>query len=474
MRSPWVPLPPSRPPRLRPLHWTWVLLSAVAVVIVGTGVGWWLWRQADGLAAADLARARADAIRTGLTAAGGTGAALALLLAVRRQRSTEVALDLTDIDLAQKKQAAADAAHDATERRITDLYTKAAEQLSSDKAAVQLAGVLALERLAQGAPELRQTVVDLLCAHIRMTPSAGKQSANDMTNGSQSRLHSRIAGHRRKLGSSTESRTASTNAGEIHVRATARDVLLRHLRYLKKNNRGLLMEEKYSQVNGEHWDGIRLDLSNTTLTGWDLTACRISAGTFAHTTFADRCDFTLADFTDDVDFTGSTFLADASFYKARIGGNADFSGATFHKDAHFEDMDASDGHLYFEGSLFEGMTWFDDADICYADFRQSEFLRECYINRARFGSVSFYKVVFTIKAHFGGATFRGQTTITSDLAILDGTRITKIDGRNQTWPPSYTVKAQPDGSGVLERRHDWENGTAPAERPTLRSLLSDS
>lgn len=448
-------------------------MSAVAVVIVGAGVGWLLWRQADGLATADLARARADAIRTGLTAAGGTGAALALLLAVRRQRSTEVALDLTDIDLAQKKQAAADAAHDATERRITDLYTKAAEQLGSDKATVQLAGVFALERLAQAAPELRQTVVDLLCAYIRMPPSASKESGNNTANGSPSRQNSKVAGRRQKLGSPTETRTALTNVGEIDVRTAVRDVLLRHLRYLKRNNSGLRLEDKFSQENKEHWGEIRLDLSNTTLTDWDLTACRISAGTFAHTTFAGCCEFTLADFAGDVDFTGSTFLADASFYKARIEGTADFSDATFREDAHFENVDASDGTLYFEGSVFEGMTWFDDADIRYADFHKAAFLRECYLNRVRFGSVSFYGVTFTIKARFEGSIFCGPATVTSDLAILGGARITKMNRRLQTWPPSYTVEAQPDGSGILERKHDWKPGTAPSERPTLRSLLSN-
>jgi hypothetical protein len=55
------------------------------------------------------------------------------LLAVRRQRSTELALDLQADDLAQKEQMAAAAAHDAAERRITDLYANAVEQLGSDK-----------------------------------------------------------------------------------------------------------------------------------------------------------------------------------------------------------------------------------------------------------------------------------------------------------------------------------------------------
>ncbi|WHT22421.1 hypothetical protein N8J89_15525 [Crossiella sp. CA-258035] len=93
--------------------------------------------------------ARAEAIRTGLTAAGGTGAALALLLAVRRQRSTEAALGL---------QAEA-----------------AADQLGSDKARVRLNGLYALARLAEGNADHRQMIVDLICAYLRMpySPRSG-------------------------------------------------------------------------------------------------------------------------------------------------------------------------------------------------------------------------------------------------------------------------------------------------------------
>jgi hypothetical protein len=49
----------------------------------------------------------------------GTGGLVALELAARRQRSTELTLVHTE--------------HDATERRITELYTKAADQLGSDQ-----------------------------------------------------------------------------------------------------------------------------------------------------------------------------------------------------------------------------------------------------------------------------------------------------------------------------------------------------
>ena len=76
------------------------------------------------------------------------------MLAFRRQHHQEVATDLTD--------------RDATERRITELYTKAVEQLGNDKAPVRLGGLYALERLAQDNPAQRQTIVNVICAYLRM------------------------------------------------------------------------------------------------------------------------------------------------------------------------------------------------------------------------------------------------------------------------------------------------------------------
>jgi hypothetical protein len=49
-------------------------------------------------------------------------------------------------------------------QRITDLYIKPVEQLGSDKAPVRLGGLYALERLAQGNPDQRQTIVNVPCA----------------------------------------------------------------------------------------------------------------------------------------------------------------------------------------------------------------------------------------------------------------------------------------------------------------------
>ena len=143
-------------PVWRPMPaWSWMLAAAAAVVIVAVGVTMWLLAIAGGAKpGTDRANSRLDAVRTGLAAGAGAGAAVGLMLAFRRQHHQEIATDLTN--------------GDATERRITELYTKAVEQLGNDKAPVRLGGLYALERLAQDNRAQRQTIVNVICAYLRM------------------------------------------------------------------------------------------------------------------------------------------------------------------------------------------------------------------------------------------------------------------------------------------------------------------
>ncbi|MEV7297696.1 hypothetical protein AB0N79_39785 [Streptomyces microflavus] len=59
--------------------------------------------------------------------------------------------------------------HRADSTQLTERYTKAAEQLGHEQAAVRPAGVYAIARLADDWPEQRQVCVDVLCAQLRMT-----------------------------------------------------------------------------------------------------------------------------------------------------------------------------------------------------------------------------------------------------------------------------------------------------------------
>lgn len=117
------------------------------------------WPATAGLTGADLVKARLDALKIRLSIGVGSGGVVALYLAWRRQHSTEADLDNRERALAQQyevpahqqavaattqahQERVADDAHaDATARRITELYLKAAELLGSDKAPVRLSAL---------------------------------------------------------------------------------------------------------------------------------------------------------------------------------------------------------------------------------------------------------------------------------------------------------------------------------------------
>jgi hypothetical protein len=224
--------------------------------------------------------ARLEALKTAANIVVGTGGAAALLLAARRQRSAE-------LDLVQKD-------HDATERRVTEIYSKAADQLGSDKAPVRLAGLYSLERLAGGYAPHRQTIVNVLCAYLRMPfEHAGK------------------------------------NAEELQVRKTAQRILMLHLR-----------PGSAEQPNEGFWPDIDLDFSGATLVELDLTHCSVRSivcsGTKFHeptsfrgTTFRTKADFGRADFQGRTDFRGTVFGGDRdSFTGADFWSLVDFGTET--------------------------------------------------------------------------------------------------------------------------------------------------
>lgn len=254
---------------------TIALWSAGTLVLAGLAAMLLLWRLGGG---SPQDSAKLDALRTAANILVGTGGAAALLLAARRQRSAE-------LDLVQKD-------HDATERRITEIYSKAADQLGSDKAPVRLAGLYSLERLAQDYEPQRQTIVNVICAYLRMPfdPDAADPEVKQ----------------------------------ELQVRQTAERLLGLHLRYVE------------GEVNGAYWPNIDLDLVGAKLTKLKLVRCRIRSAvfheteffgltSFRHTTFTSKADFNNAKFTGPVDFRNMTF--------ENIGSS--FIGATFDNETDF-------------------------------------------------------------------------------------------------------------------------------------------
>ena len=161
-------------------RWPWLLSNAgiltVTVIVAGIGITTLVVMLliADGAPDTERAKLQIEALKYGLGFFAAAGAVAALLVAVRRQLLAEHAHDLSERNHRLALQAQAHTETDATERRVTDLYTKAVEQLGSTDAAVRLGGLYALERVAQNNPTQRQTIVNVFCAYLRMpyTPPA--------------------------------------------------------------------------------------------------------------------------------------------------------------------------------------------------------------------------------------------------------------------------------------------------------------
>jgi hypothetical protein len=123
----------------------WVAAVALAVVIVwallvpGT---YWLARHDIGSANGSLATARDAARGRLLTLGAGLLAAGALLFTARTFALSR-------------------------EGQVTDRYTKAVEQLGSDKLDVRIGGIYALERVARDSAKDHPTVMEVLTAFIR-------------------------------------------------------------------------------------------------------------------------------------------------------------------------------------------------------------------------------------------------------------------------------------------------------------------
>jgi hypothetical protein len=324
-------------PHLRPIPaWSWMIAAVISVAVTALVVTIWLLAIAGhAKGATDQANARLDAVRTGLAAGAGAGAAVGLMLAFRRQHHQEIATAQTD--------------EDATERRITELYTKAVEQLGSDKAPVRLGGLYALERLAQGNQAQRKTIVNVICAYLRMPfppqPPASRPAPADAENAAAADLETLA---NRSAGDDTWQQ-------EEQVRRTAQRILTDHLRKPDDN------QQPVDRPTAPFWDQINVDLTGATLIDFDLAHCKVTGeARFAGATFTGDARFDGATFTHGARFDGATFTRGALFGGAIFTGDAWFSGAIFTRDAWFSRATFTHGAL-FRRATFAGGAGFDGA-----------------------------------------------------------------------------------------------------------------
>ncbi|MEU5700464.1 pentapeptide repeat-containing protein [Streptomyces aurantiacus] len=284
-------------------------------------------------------------------------------------------------------------AHRAEASQLADRYTTAAEQLGHDQAAVRLAGVYALARLADDWAEQRQVCIDVLCAYLRMPyePDASGTS------------------HR---------------VGEREVRQTIIRVIRDHLH--------------------------QLDAPTTWCSyDFDFTGATFDGGDFSRIHFLGRVAFDRAEFSGDaITFYGTVFsrgvvtFADAEFSSGTV---VNFANVEFNKGVvSFEYAKFNGSLVTFNYAAFNGVVSFVGAEFSGGTVT---FVRAEFNN----GAVGFHRTALTSGSIcFDGARFLGGTvdfngatlsggTITFHGATLSGGTVgfdgTRFSGTTFDWGP---------------------------------------
>ncbi|MEV6819192.1 pentapeptide repeat-containing protein [Nocardiopsis dassonvillei] len=266
----------------------WLILTAWAVAIAAVAgmvvLVWFVLGTPRLTLPAELSPRALDAIATRVFAVvAGLGGVALLVIHYRRQRTTEA-------DAERAEQAAAR----EIAKLFTDTFDSASDKLGSEHAAVRLAGVHALARLADEAPEGRedlvQMVIDVLCAYLRMPYDYAPEPIP---------------------------KNASRERREEHRRCELEFAALREVRHTIIRVIGDRLRRD------TRWRGKDYDFTGVVFDGGDLSGTHFSGG---------RVDFRGAEFSGgEVEFHGAKFSGGwVSFSWARFsGGRVDFRGAEF-------------------------------------------------------------------------------------------------------------------------------------------------
>ncbi|RFC78238.1 pentapeptide repeat-containing protein [Streptomyces sp. AcE210] len=302
--------------RYTPNLWPVWIVAPVALIAAGA-LGWVIYHYAYdhfAQAAADQEPPKPvninDPLKATVTALTLIGAVLAGLYAYRKQLLAE------------------GDAHRADASQLADRYTTAAEQLGHDQAAVRLAGVYALARLADDWAEQRQVCIDALCAYLRM-PYEPDPTAPEHKAGEREVRQTII----RVIRDHLQQPDAATAWCERNFDFTS--AVFDGGSFSTSHFRGTV------DFGGAEFTGGRVDFRSTMFRGGRVT--------FGNAGFrGGRVDFGGAEFSDRVDFNGAEFSGGTvTFVRAMFsGGRVDFNDATL-----------SGGTVSFPGATFSGTSF---------------------------------------------------------------------------------------------------------------------
>ncbi|MER7167854.1 pentapeptide repeat-containing protein [Micromonospora sp. NPDC000207] len=309
-----------------------MLALAVVALAVTAVAAWVMWEAtqipSDVPNSPDLAvrsaQLRVDVVRNILGVGAGAGGLVALFLALRKQYVKE---RVDHADQENKARIAEDTSYDATEKRVTELYAKAGEHLGSEKAAVRMAALYTLERLAQGNPSHRQTVANLICAYLRM-PFADAANIFALARGERV---------------STDLSKDTLLLQELEVRRAAQILLREHLIRVSLN-------ENKEPASSIFWGPLDLDLRGADLFDFSMHGCSVRTLNLLRARLHGFTDFESGDF-EIFDATDASFEGNFAFSNTTVSDYTSFICAQFN------------GSSSFHNSHFKSVAEFDDASF---------------------------------------------------------------------------------------------------------------
>jgi Pentapeptide repeats (9 copies) len=340
-----------------------------------------------------------------------TGAAIGAAVTLRQIRISQGQLQATRAQMQHTLETTQQQLNLTEQGQITDRYTKAVEQLGHEKAPVRLGALYSLEHLAQDNPNYRQTVVDVVCAYLRMpyTPPAQQEPGAEQV-------------QELALPANGPDRAVHPGPGrdpareELQVRQTAQRLLADHLRRPPETSgqEAQLLSPSPQQA---FWPAISLDLTGATLVDFGFAQVSVI-----------RARFEKATFQGDAGFAEATFQGPVTFGHARFQGDAGFYGATFQ------------GNAWFDRAYFQGSAW----------FLQATFQGDAtFVAAAFLGNAEFDGATFQATTAFSGATFQATTGFrraTFQVTTwFDNAQVLRLDvfDKYQVWPEGWTVHPDP-------------------------------
>ena len=303
-------------------------------------------------------------------------------------------------------------------------YTKAVEQLASEKATVRLGGIYTLvglvdEWLADDTLESEeqqkegQVIINNLCSYIRSSfPLAEKREVLEKDH-------------------TTDGYDGDFTLDRAQL-CEEQDVRRAIFEEMSKRSSTVSVDKSAEvTVTPGAWSTFEFNFSRAPIF-YPLNNLTIEQGNFASTRFYGEANFRDTKFAGDANFRGaaftdayfwhSTFTGNAYFWYSTFTGKAEFLHATFAKDAYFSNAfvwnttfagethfgnTTFNGETHFENITFNGDAYFNNTTFNgETDFRNATFSQDANFSTATFTeNVDFRGAKFIRCTRFGGAKF---------------------------------------------------------------------